>query len=183
MKALLNFVFLFTVLLISNCKSVKEEKSQANFMYKIGVEVHSGDHNYQDKLIALEINFNEKLKECNAYGKKVDLESIKVIEVNADGDSITESIAQYDLDKLLWTMEGNTPASKTRFYNILFNTTDVPSIEFSKTKLIEKLDLGSKWAFNTPSGYYVYDKKGGAFDVFAPQKCTDNEHGKDWVRR
>lgn len=182
MKAILNFVFLFTVLLISNCKSVKEEKSQANFMYKIGVEVHSGDYEYQDKLIALEINFNEKLKECNAYGKKVDLESIKVIEVNAAGDSITDCIAQYDLDKLLWTMEGNTPASKTRFYNILFNTTDVPSIEFLKTKLIEKVDLGSKWAFNTPSGYYVYDKKGGAFDVFAPQKCTDNEHGKDWVR-
>lgn len=155
-----------------------------NFLYKVRVEINSGDVEYKDKVVELNINLEAKLKDCYSTGKKVDYCSIRIVEVDSQENVVSTCTSQYDINTLLWVMKGTTPKRSTRYYNIYFNTTDREKI-VSKDKpepMVIKEDLQSKWAFTTPNGYFVFEKSGGAFEVFSPVKCEDNAPGKDWLR-
>lgn len=172
----------FCLFLISCLDKNKNRPKNDGYLYKFRVEVNSDSTAYQDKILSLDIDFNDKLRECRDSGKKVDHGSILVLETNVHGKVLDTCISQYDVNTLLWTMKGNTPVSTTRYYSFSFNTSDQKTITPSVKHLIQKMDLQDKWAFTTPTGYFVYEKKGGAFGVFAPEVCEDNENGKDWVR-
>ncbi len=176
-------LILLTILFRVSCFA-QDTKTPAStsYLYKIPIEVQSGDTEYTDKLIRLNIDLKDKLKECYATGKKVDEHAIAVEEVDARGKMISRCVAQYEVDQLLWMMEGVMPKSTTRYFNILFNTTDQPAVATQEKPLITRKDTVGNWAFTTPNGYFVYETRGGAFNVFAPQVCQDNAYGKDWVR-
>lgn len=155
-----------------------------DFLYKVAVEINSGDIEYRDKVIELNISFEAKLKECYSSGKKVDYGTIQVVEVDSKENIVSTCICQYDISTLVWIMKGITPRRSTRYYNIYFNTTDMEK-DTPKDKpkpIVTKEDLPGKWAFTTPNGYFVFENNGGAFEVFSPIKCEDNAPGKDWMR-
>lgn len=153
-------------------------------LYKVRVEINSGDIEYSDKLIELNINFADKLNEVFSAGKKINYQSIRVAEVDRDNKLISDCICQYDINTLLWVMKSVTPKHCTRYYTIYFNTTDQTknNAETRNEPVVIKENLPDRWGFTTPNGYFVFEKKGGAFKVFSPEKCEDNTPGKDWIR-
>ena len=81
-------------------------------------------------------------------------------------------------------MKGKTPKHCTRYYNIYFNSSDQKdrALWGQNGLVVKKEDLPDRWAFTTPNGYFVFEKNGGAFNIFSPEKCENNASGKDWLR-
>ncbi len=179
------FIFLTIAIFCALCSCTKksvEQRNRSNYLYKIPVDLKSGEIEYHDKLVSLAIDFEEKLKESHSAGKKINFNSIRIDEVDSAGNFIDSCTVQYDIDKLLWLAKGITPQFSTRHFIIYFNSTDQHSVIAEQKPLVTIKDTADNWAFTTPNGFFVYEKSGGAFNVFAPEECADNEKGKDWVR-
>ena len=175
------FLFLSGLLLLSSCAGPGITAPE-NWQYRFMVEVHSGENGFADKLIELELDLNEKLGECYAGGKPVEYRSIRVFELDSNGSPVKECLCQYDINMLYWMMEGKTPVNSKRCYEVYFHTTDQHQIEDELKPQVLKEDCSDGWKFETTEGYYVFERKGGAYRIFSPVPCLDNENGKDWIR-
>jgi len=170
--------------MILSCAGNKNDNKRDDFLYKIRVEINSGDVEYRDKVIELNIDLEAKMKECYSSGKKINYNSMCIIEVDNHDNIVDTCTSQYDIKTLLWVMEGLTPKHSTRYFNVCFNTTDQEEIPsgYEPTRMVIKEDLPGRWAFTTQNGYFVFEERGGAFEVFSPLDCKDNAPGKDWMR-
>jgi len=181
MKIMYCFQFLTGFILITSCYR-PGIIGPMNWQYKFRIEINSGQTVYTNKIIELELDLNVKLMECYSFGKQVNYRSIRVFELDTNGRMVKECLCQYDINTLYWTMEGITPAHSKRYYEVYFHTTDQHQIPGELQPQVLKEDFTDGWKFKTPAGYYFFEKKGGAFRVFSPLECKDNENGKDWIR-
>lgn len=155
-----------------------------HFQYRVPLKVNSGSARYQDKVVEFKIDLQSLLAQVHTSAKRLNASSIRMAEVDGEGNLLNSCSAQYDADTLYWKMSGETPVGATRYYSVYFNTTDRSGIDLPPMEKPEVVrdDLPGRWSFNTPGGYYVFERSGGAFEVFSPAPCEDNESGKDWMR-
>ena len=179
-KSLHKLILLSIIIQLFSCSKVKN--SYRDYQYFIPVEVNAKEITYNNEIVELEIDLQKKLQECYAGAKEVDFSSIIVVELDESGTPKRKCVSQYDINTLLWQIDGDLSRHSSRFFNIYFNTTDKISENTVSDTLVRMEALPGRWAFTTPNGYFVFDQRGGAFEVFAPQKCANNTAGKDWIR-
>lgn len=178
MKIKLFFTLVFCSIVVVNAS----DGWKRDRYYRLKVIVETGNHALHDKIIETDLDLSAKLSKAGAPSHRLHLPSLCVIEVDDRGRYIQECPAQWDVDRLLWMMPGVTPTNEHRFFEIYFNDSGHPTTPSSVNALVQKTDAPERWQFTTPGGYYVFEKRGGAFEVFSPVPCEDNESGKDWMR-
>lgn len=165
----------------------------SDWHFRLPVMVQSGPQPHHNAVAEYSLNFNELFSRIGEIGSAVDVNSIRVVEVQRSGIIIDERPSQFDPDedfdplrrargKLTWLL-GELPAKSARFFHIYFDT----NLHGFKTKPvfnpIVTLESSNNdfMNINTPFGWFTFQKKGGVFTVFAPTKVEDNEVG-DWLK-
>ncbi len=154
----------------------------ADWRYRFQVRVQTGATECIDRPVEHVMVFANKFAEVQAEGALLDPASIRIIETDSSGRMLAERSAQYDVDELVWILNGSTPPATSRFFDVYFNGSDRSVPRSSLPPLVAKRDSVDRWIFDTPAGHYVFEQRGGAFEVFSPVICRDNEGGKDWMR-
>lgn len=178
----MRYLLLMGLLLAVLTGCTTQNRPYDQWQYRFTVEVKAGDVDLYDKLVEVPVDFEAKFAEAGPAGELLDISSIRICETDEAQGIITEVTGQYDPGLLLWQLQGKTAANTSRWFDIYFNKTDLSVPPADHEPAIVMSEMPGRWAFNTPVGYYVFEKDGGAFEVFSPVPCQDNEVGKDWMR-
>ena len=162
-----------------------------NWDYRVAVTAAAAGHARRDKPAEFALNFTQIWSSLGKTGT-LDLNSIRVVEVDGDGSVIDDSVP-FQFDKaadfnasnkasgtLVLIMEGNTPANATRRYHVYF---DVTGKGFAPPNVPEQIAFDaastdeSKPAYRliTPVGTYFFHTRGGGFSSF------NDLGGNDWI--
>ena len=127
--------------------------------YRIPVSVNTVDYNRVDEPIEQFIDFTDGFTQVGQAGLTFDINSVRVIEHDANGIPINEISSQFDEDAgydpntnavgtVVWIMDGVTDVNTTRYYYIYFD-----SVDNNKPAPVYSTDLdwnaGSKILSNT----------------------------------
>jgi len=99
---------------------------------QLPLEVHAGPYNRTDVLLEPRIDFTEQFIALYGYPQMFDINSVRVVENNEVGEFLQEVQSQFiptkefynqsnASGKVMWIMNGSTPAGATRYYSILFD--------------------------------------------------------------
>ncbi len=102
---------------------------------RVAVTVNSGSYARTDKPVDYSINFTTLLSSLGQSGQPLNLNSIRVIETSADGQTVTNASVPFQFDQasnfnaatnasgdLVFIAAGSTAANTTRHYHVYFDT-------------------------------------------------------------
>lgn len=119
-----------------NANITAEEYSKfAGWHYQLPLEVLAGAYNRTDALLEPYADFTSQFKILFGYPKEFDINSVRVVENNDVGGFLQEVPSQFIPIKgfhaqsnasgsVMWIMSGSTPAGTSRYYSILFDTSE-----------------------------------------------------------
>ncbi len=162
-----------------------------NWNYRASVTVNSGSYQRFNRPAEISINFTAYVSSADS-STAIDLNSIRVHEVNANGQIIAGNI-QFQFDPaedynatsnatgtLVFLLRNNTAANSNRFFHIYFDVTGggytLPTFH-NQVKVTDNVfDEGqNSFLINTDAANYYYQKISGGFS-----SIVDN-NGKDWL--
>lgn len=158
---------------------------------RVPVDIGADGYGRTNKYAEVAINFSDLFNDANVSGA-LDLDSIRVVEVNAGGTALDTNVPfQFDratnynatsnaAGELVIYLAGQTAASATRHFHVYFDKvgTGYSALSFpTRVTLTDGVnDQGfSSYRIETADATYVYHKQGGGFS-----KLLDGQ-GNDWI--
>jgi regulation of enolase protein 1 (concanavalin A-like superfamily) len=161
--------------------------------FRIPVRVMANSHQRMDKPVEASLDFTSALLDLGAGGGALDLNSIRVIEIDT-AHSVVDTLVNTQFDAvtgfnartnargtLILIMEGVTAQSATRLYDVYFDT--VGSGSFTPPPVPVQVAVTDTAVYQTQpsfkivnqSGRYFFHKPGGGFASFI------DPNGNDWI--
>jgi hypothetical protein len=164
---------------------------QSAWHYRTPLAVRVDAMARSDLPVEFAINFTSVLQSLGAGGK-VNLNSIRVLEVNSDGSQIIDDDVPFQFDRsaafdarlnasgtLVLMLKGETAADTVRKFHVYFDTAGLfPAPRFQRVVTVADgvSDAGAaSLRITTPSATYFYNKTGGAFSSIL------DRDGNDWL--
>ncbi|MEM5871881.1 MAG: choice-of-anchor X domain-containing protein, partial [Candidatus Aenigmatarchaeota archaeon] len=146
----------------------------ANWHYRVGLEINNTGYNRTNWTIEYEINFTKLLHDLDVYGT-FDENSIHVIEYNSTGSILYEIPSQFDkaedynesenaFGTLVFMLNGTTLADQKRYFMIYFDTKEngekskpnyISDLSYNYTSNFEELNINNslfRWWIDTERG-------------------------------
>lgn len=159
--------------------------------YRVPLTVDADGYARDDKPAEVEMNFTALLASLGKAGT-FDPNSIRVIEVDGDGNTVDENVVfQFDkgtgyiadsnaVGNLIWIMAGTTGANESRTYHVYFDLASkgfVAPVFTPRVVLEGTVSDESQASFKiaTDTGTYFYHQKGAGFS------SLDDVDGNDWI--
>ncbi len=162
-----------------------------SYHYRTSISVNVGSNARTDQPVDQSINFTNVLSGLGKSGSLIE-DSIRVIEVSADGKNVLDESVAFQFDKasdynaasnasgdLVVILKGATAADATRYYHVYFDTTGsfTPA---SVTPLVSTTDNVTDESYssvriNTQVADFYYQKAEGGFSSIV------DKNGNDWV--
>ena len=122
------FLFSFLMLfMLAAAVRAADEWFDWDWHYRFKAEVNASAYERTDWIVEKRINFSEKLGRL-AEGKRLDPDSIRVVEYDSNGKALGEAISQFDPDEpggwageLLWLVDGRLEPGESRTYYVYFD--------------------------------------------------------------
>jgi hypothetical protein len=156
----------------------------SNWNYRISLTVDVGSYERTEKPVEQYLNLTALLRRIGRSGTVIG-DSLRVVEVNSDGDVIDDRVPfQYDAmtdtwSNLLFILTGTTSGGTRRYYDVYFDTagTFTPTAVSSQVQLTDDvMDEGqASYRIVTQNVTYFYQKEAGGFS-----SLLDND-GNDWI--
>jgi hypothetical protein len=163
----------------------------SNWNYRTSLTVNSGDYERFNKPAEIAINFSDYLSPDDA-STAFDLNSIRVHEIDASGQIISENISyQFDLSvdynaltkadgTLIFLLSNNTAAQTERYFQVYFDVEGGAYVSPTFTSQVDVTDNISdegqdSFLISTDTADYNYQKIAGGFS-----SIIDN-NGNDWL--
>ncbi len=165
--------------------------SQANWTYRLPVEVDAGEYERYDKPVDIHVDFTEQLSRLG-MDKAFDKNSIRVVEVDSSGKVLDGSVVyqfdespDYDAVKnasgtLVFILKGTTSANIKRIFYVYFDDATGSSeasgfpAQVSVTE-IEEYEGDECFKIATQNADYYYHKHGSGFASLI------DADGNDWI--
>jgi regulation of enolase protein 1 (concanavalin A-like superfamily) len=146
-----------------------------------------------DKVVGQQLNFSSLMASAGAGGPGFDPDSIRVVEVDATGVVMNDSVpyqfdpaANYNPDTnatgtLLWQLEGSTSPGQSRAYHVYFDKIskglDPPSFadQLSVTPSTDEGFAALRFDLADDSAWYFHTTAGGGFSSIV------DSAGRDWI--
>ena len=162
-----------------------------NWNYRAAVTVNSGSYQRFNRPAEISINFTDYVSSADS-STAIDLNSIRVHEVNSNGQIIAGNI-QFQFDPaedynaannatgaLVFLLRNNTAANSNRFFHVYFDVTGggytLPTFTNQVNVTDNVFDEGqNSFLIDTDTANYYYQKISGGFS-----SIVDNS-GKDWL--
>ncbi len=162
-----------------------------NWRFRVSLTADAGSYARIDKPAEVAVNFTELFQTSGQSGA-LDVNSLRVVEVDAQGNILNEAVAfQFDqaalydpyanaTGTLVILMNGSTPAGAQRHYTVYFDmlggnyapATVAPRITMND----DVLDAGQlSYEIITEMGTWYYHKQGGGFSSLL------DSQGNDWI--
>ena len=159
--------------------------------YRVPIRVKAAGYERFDKPVEVEMNFSQLLKRIEK-AEKLDVQSIRVVEVDTSGKIINRSVI-FQFDKahdfnprtnikgiITFLADGTTYAKSTRIFHIYFNSANkANSLLFYEPliRLIETVNYQGQDSFKieTQNATYYYHKQGAGF------ARIEDKDGNDWL--
>ncbi|MBA7668949.1 hypothetical protein ES703_77069 [subsurface metagenome] len=179
----------FTFFLTFNINTTSAGQSvrrwwNSNWNYRISLTVDVGSYERTEKPVEQYLNLTALLRRIGRSGIVIE-DSLRVVEVNSDGDVIDDRVPfQYEAmtdtwGNLVFILTGTTPAGAHRYYDVYFDTagTFTPTAVSSQVQLTDDvMDEGqASYRIVTQNATYFYQKEAGGFS-----SLLDIE-GNDWI--
>ncbi|MBI1878025.1 MAG: hypothetical protein HYR94_07330 [Chloroflexi bacterium] len=161
------------------------------YHYRVPIEVKANGYERYNKPVEALLNFTQLL---TALGKSgvLDLNSIHVVEVDAQGAVLNEIGFQFDQavdynastkakGTLIFLLQGTTPANASRYFYLYFDTTAngpfVPLVVSPQITMTDNISHEGELSFKiqTQNATYYYHKQGAGF------ASMEDQQGIDWI--
>lgn len=152
--------------------------------YRLSLTVDVGPYERTDKPVEQFVNFTSLLAGIGRAGTVIQ-DSLRVVEVNSEGDVIDDSVPfQYDAvtsasGDVVFVLTGTTPESAQRYYHVYFDTQGdfAPAEVTAQVQLTDDVSDEGQAAYRivTANGTYYYQKEAGGFSSLL------DVDGNDWI--
>ncbi len=156
----------------------------SNWNYRISLKVDVGSYERTEKPVEQYLNLTALLRRIGRSGIVIE-DSLRVVEVNSDGDVIDDRVPfQYDVmtdtwGSLLFILTGTTSAGTSRYYDVYFDIagTFTPAAVSPQVQLTDDvMDEGQAgYRIVTQNATYFYQKEAGGFSSLL------DIDGNDWI--
>jgi len=155
-----------------------------NWNYRINLTVDVDSYERTEKPVEQYLNLTALLRRIGRSGTVIE-ESLRVVEVNSDGDVVDDRVPfQYDAmtdtwSNLVFVLTGKTSAGTRRYYDVYFDTAGTfelvavgPQVQLTD----DVMDEGqASYRIVTQNATYFYQKEAGGFSSLL------DIDGNDWI--